>query len=111
MISKVRYKIEQYFGLTKLHQGAGKAQFTTMAKQGWDNLCVPRGTYIPWGGAIAFNIKRVTLATRKQQVLAATYGEVCPDHGNRASAKQKMMEIWFILVTYVEKIGQYPFKN
>ncbi|HPA08491.1 MAG TPA: IS5 family transposase [Methanoregulaceae archaeon] len=48
MISKVRYKIEQYFGVTALHQGAGRARFTTLAKEGWDRLC----------HAIAFNIKR-----------------------------------------------------
>jgi len=48
MISKVRYKIEQYFGVTALPQGAGRARFTTLAKEGWDRLC----------HAIAFNIKR-----------------------------------------------------
>jgi len=48
MISKVRYKIEQYFGVTALHQGAGRTRFTTLAKEGWDRLC----------HAIAFNIKR-----------------------------------------------------
>jgi len=58
LISKVRYKIGQYFGLTELHQGAGKARFTTLAKQGWDNLC----------GVMAFNIKRVTLVMQKQPV-------------------------------------------
>ncbi len=34
-ISKVRYKIEQYFGVTALHQGASRARFTTLAKEGW----------------------------------------------------------------------------
>ena len=52
MISKVRYKIEQYFGVTALHQGAGQARFTTLVKEGWDRLC----------HAIAFNIKRSYLA-------------------------------------------------
>jgi len=47
IISKVRYKIEQYFGVTALHQGAGRARFSTLAKEGWDQLC----------HAIAFNIK------------------------------------------------------
>jgi len=48
MISKVRYKIEQYFGVTALHQGASRARFTTFAKEGWDRICQ----------AIAFNLKR-----------------------------------------------------
>ncbi len=51
-IAKVRYKIEQYFGVTALHQGAGRARFTTLVKEGWDRLC----------HAIAFNIKRSYLA-------------------------------------------------
>jgi len=33
MIAKVRYKIEQYFGITALHQRAGCARFTTLAKE------------------------------------------------------------------------------
>jgi hypothetical protein len=48
MISKVRYKIEQYFGVTALHQGAGQARFTTLVKEGWDRLC----------HAMAFNFER-----------------------------------------------------
>jgi len=60
MISKVRYKVEQYFGLSHLHQGGGKARFTTLAKEGWDRLC----------GAMAFNIKRAVLATGRKAVPA-----------------------------------------
>jgi len=48
MISKVRYKIEQYFGVTALHQGASRARFTTLAKEGWDRICQ----------VMAFNLKR-----------------------------------------------------
>jgi transposase, IS5 family len=59
MISKVRYQIEQYFGVTALHQGAGRARFTTLAKEGWDRLC----------HAMAFNIKRSYLAGVKKLVL------------------------------------------
>jgi len=59
MISKVRYKIEQYFGITEKYHGAGKARFTTILKENWDHLC----------GAVAFNIKRVTLARRKQEIM------------------------------------------
>jgi IS5 family transposase len=59
MISKVRYQIEQYFGLTDKYHGAGKARFTTIIKENWDHLC----------GAVAFDIKRVTLARRKQEVM------------------------------------------
>jgi IS5 family transposase len=51
-ISKVRYKIEQYFGVTALHQGASRARFTTLAKEGWDRICQ----------VIAFNMKRSYLA-------------------------------------------------
>ena len=47
-ISKVRYKIEQYFGVTALHQGASRARFTTLAKEGWDRICQ----------VMAFNLKR-----------------------------------------------------
>jgi len=58
MLAKVRYIIEQYFGLTEKYQGAGHARFPTLLKEGWDHLC----------GAMAFNIKRVTLAMRKRQI-------------------------------------------
>ena len=61
-ISKVRYKIEQYFGITHKYHGAGKARFTTILKENWDHLC----------GAMAFNIKRVILSLRKQQMRAVT---------------------------------------
>ncbi|MBW2617530.1 MAG: transposase [Deltaproteobacteria bacterium] len=43
MISKVRYKIEQHFGLSHLHQMGGRARFTTLAKEGWDRLCGGHG--------------------------------------------------------------------
>lgn len=58
MISKVRYKIEQYFGLTALYYGAGKARFTTLVKEGWDYML----------GAMAFNIKRTLLNKPKVQI-------------------------------------------
>ena len=61
-ISKVRYKIEQYFGLSALSHGAGKARFTTLAKEGWDHLC----------GVMAFNIKRSYLRIKREQALATT---------------------------------------
>jgi len=60
MISKVRYKIEQYFGLSHLHQMGGRARFTTLAKENWDRLC----------GTMAFNIKRVALALERRPILA-----------------------------------------
>jgi IS5 family transposase len=60
VISKVRYKIEQYFGITEKYHGAGTARFTTTIKENWDHLC----------GAMAFNIKRVALAMRKRQIEA-----------------------------------------
>ncbi len=61
-ISKVRYKIEQYFGITHKYHGAGKARFTTIVRENWDHLC----------GAMAFNIKRVVLNLRKQEMIVAT---------------------------------------
>jgi IS5 family transposase len=54
-ISKVRYKIEQYFGLSALHQWAGTARFTTLVKEGWDRLL----------GIVAFNMKRVALKAKR----------------------------------------------
>jgi IS5 family transposase len=62
VISRVRYKIEQYFGITHKYHGAGKARFTTLLKENWDHLC----------GAMAFNIKRVILSLRKQQMMTTT---------------------------------------
>ena len=51
MISKVRYKIEQYFGLTALYYGAGKVRFTTLVKEGWGRIL----------STMAFNIKRTLI--------------------------------------------------
>jgi len=56
MISKVRYKIEQYFGLTERHMGGGRARFTTLIKENWNRM----------GMVMAFNIKRVLLAENKK---------------------------------------------
>jgi transposase, IS5 family len=58
MISKVRYKIEQYFGVTALHQGADRARITTLVKEGRDRLC----------HVIALNIKRSYLVGVKKPV-------------------------------------------
>jgi IS5 family transposase len=60
-ISRVRYVIEQYFGLTAKHQGAGRAWFTTLLKEGWNRLCQ----------IMAFNIKRVILNDRRGEVVRA----------------------------------------
>jgi len=38
-ISKVRYIVEQYFGISHLHDGAKKARFTTTAKNRMDCWC------------------------------------------------------------------------
>lgn len=38
-ISKKRYIVEQYFGLSHLHDGAYKARFTTIIKNIWDTMC------------------------------------------------------------------------
>jgi len=47
-ISKVRYIVEQYFGISHLHDGAKRARFTTIAKNKMD--C--------WWRQAAFNITR-----------------------------------------------------
>jgi transposase, IS5 family len=47
-ISKKRYIVEQYFGLSHLHDGAYRARFTTILKNIWDTMC----------RQMAFNIKR-----------------------------------------------------
>ena len=38
-ISKKRYIVEQYFGLSHLHHGAYRARFTVMMKNIWDAMC------------------------------------------------------------------------
>jgi IS5 family transposase len=47
-ISKVRYIVEQYFGLSHLHDGAKRARFTDIAKNNFD----------VWYRQAAFNISR-----------------------------------------------------
>jgi transposase, IS5 family len=38
-ISKKRYIVEQYFGLSHLNDGAYRARFTKMTKNIWDAMC------------------------------------------------------------------------
>ena len=38
-ISKKRYIVEQYFGMSHLHDGANRARFTTILKNIWDTMC------------------------------------------------------------------------
>lgn len=38
-ISRKRYIVEQYFGLSHLYDGAYRARFTTIAKNLWDTMC------------------------------------------------------------------------
>ena len=38
-ISKKKYIVEQYFGLSHLHDGAYRARFTTIIKNLWDTMC------------------------------------------------------------------------
>ena len=47
-ISKKRYIVEQYFGLSHMYDGAYRARFTTMLKNIWDTMC----------RQMAFNISR-----------------------------------------------------
>ncbi|EFK08103.1 transposase, IS4 family [delta proteobacterium NaphS2] len=47
-ISKKRYIVEQYFGMSHLQDGAFRARFTTILKNLWDTMC----------RQMAFNIRR-----------------------------------------------------
>ncbi len=38
-ISKVRYIVEQYFGISHLHDGAKRARFTDITKNKFDGWC------------------------------------------------------------------------
>ena len=38
-ISKKRYIVEQYFGLSHLHNGVKRARFTMCLKNTWDAMC------------------------------------------------------------------------
>lgn len=49
-ISRKRYIVEQYFGLSHLNDGAYRARFTTIAKNLWDTMC----------RQMAFNLSRGT---------------------------------------------------
>ena len=56
-ISKVRYIVEQYFGLSHLHDNGQRARFTTIAK---NNIDI-------WFRQIAFNIKRGLKITQQME--------------------------------------------
>ena len=62
MISKVRYKIEQYFGVTRATRWRDRPG-STLVKEGWDRLC----------HAIAFNIKRSYLAGGQEDGSCSCY--------------------------------------
>ena len=59
-ISKKRYIVEQYFGLSHLNDGACRARFTTMLKNIWDTMC--RQTCpvkcVAYFSGVAFNMFR-----------------------------------------------------
>jgi IS5 family transposase len=61
-ISKKRYVVEQYFGLSHLHDDAYRARFTTIVKNIWDAIC--RQTCpmecVAYSIGVAFNIFRGT---------------------------------------------------
>ena len=56
-ISKMRYIVEQYFGISHLHDGAKRARFTTIAKNNLDCWCRQAAFNITRG------LKRLKLAT------------------------------------------------
>ncbi|MCK5543549.1 MAG: transposase [Desulfobacterales bacterium] len=57
-IFKVRYIVEQYFGLSHLHDNGQRARFTTIAKNNIDL----------WFRQVAFNIKRGLKLTQQATV-------------------------------------------
>ncbi len=59
-ISKVRYIVEQYFGLSHLHDKGQRARFTTIAKNHIDI----------WFRQVAFNIQRGFKVLQKQKATA-----------------------------------------
>jgi IS5 family transposase len=59
-ISKVRYIVEQYFGLSHLHDNGQRARFTTIEKNHIDI----------WFRQVAFNIKRGFAVLKKQTATA-----------------------------------------
>ncbi len=59
-ISKVRYVVEQYFGLSHLHDNGQRARFTTIAK---NHIGI-------WFRQVAFNIKRGFVVLKKQTATA-----------------------------------------
>lgn len=59
-ISKVRYIVEQYFGLSHLHNDAQRARFTTIAK---NNIDI-------WFRQVAFNMKRGFKIIQKKEAAA-----------------------------------------
>ena len=56
-ISKVRYIVEQYFGISHLHDGAKRARFTKIAKNKMDGWCRQAAFNITRG------LKKMRLAT------------------------------------------------
>ncbi len=56
-ISKVRYIVEQYFGLSHLHDGAKRARFPDIVKNNFDAWCRQAAYNISKG------LKRLRLAT------------------------------------------------
>lgn len=59
-ISKVRYIVEQYFGLSHLYDDGQKARFTTIDKNHIDI----------WIRQVAFNIKRGLKIFQRQELMA-----------------------------------------
>ena len=59
-ISKVRYIVEQYFGLSHLQDNGQRARFTTIAKNNMDI----------WFRQVAFNIQRGFKILKRQHVTA-----------------------------------------
>jgi len=58
-ISKKRYIVEQYFGLSHLHDGAHRARFTTMMKNIWDCMCRQMAFNILRGSKLLVSFKSV----------------------------------------------------
>jgi hypothetical protein len=53
-LTKIRYRIEQYFGISERYMDGGRARFTTLRKEHWNRLCQ----------LMAFNTERFLSAER-----------------------------------------------
>ena len=73
IMRKKRYIVEQYFGMSHLHDGAYRAGFTTILKNLWDTMCQQMAFNIRGGTKLVTTLKR-----RKQYAQIAKRGILKP---------------------------------